>query len=74
MHRHVLQLQVNRQAEEQAEGAEDQADREQLVPIHSQEADRGEIGKLQIGFATGGLARLSEGGGSLQQKECQRAR
>ena len=66
--RHVLELQADRQAEDQAEGAEDEADGQQLVAVHAEKADRRQIGELQVGFAAGGLARLSESGGSLQHK------
>ena len=36
---HVLQLQTDRQTEDQAEGAEDQADRQQSVTVHSKKVD-----------------------------------
>ena len=42
-----------------------------LVPVHSQEADRGKIGELQVGFATAGFARLSERGGSVKYEKCE---
>ena len=66
--RHVLELHVNRQAEQQAEDAEEQADREQLVAVHAEKADRRQIGQLQAGFAAGGLAGLGESPGSVQHK------
>ena len=44
---------------------------QQLVAVHAQEADRREIGKLQVGFAAG-FARLSERGGSFSMKQCER--
>ncbi len=72
MDRHLLELEANRQPKEQSKGAEDEADGEQLVPVHPEKADRREIRELQAGFAARSLARLGEGGGGLKKQECQR--
>ncbi len=53
MDRQVLQLHVDRQAEQQAEDAEEQADRQQLVAVHAEKVDGRQIGQLQAGFAAG---------------------
>ncbi len=72
MDRHFLELKADRQPEQQAEGAEDQADGQQLVAVHAEKADGREIRKLQVGFAPGSLAGLSESGGSIQHKQGKR--
>ena len=72
MDRQVLELHVNGEAEEQSEAAEQDSNQQDVVSVHAQEADRGEIGNLQAGFAAGGFARLSEGCGSMQQENGQR--
>ncbi len=69
VYRQVLELHVNGESEEQSEAAEDNSDQQNVVAIHAEEADGGQIGDLKGRF-TSGLARLSECGGSLQHEKC----
>ena len=55
MNRQVLQLHIDHQAEEQAGGAEQQADRQKLMPVQAEkirEIHARQVWQLQAGFSS----------------------
>src|SRR5205085_4774007 len=73
VHRKVLQLEIDREPEEESKDTEDQTDQQKCVPVHAEEVDAGKIGKFKIGLATG-LCRLSQGHWGLQHKKRHKSR
>jgi len=71
VHRQVFQPRVDGQSEKQAEDAEDDANREQLVAVNAEELNLRKIRQLQIGFAAGLRSRLCQRCSRGQQSPCQ---
>ena len=62
MNRHILQLPIDHQAEEQAAGAEEQSDHQQGMTVNAEKAHARQIRQRQAGFAAGGFLRAGECG------------
>ena len=71
VHRQVFQPRVDGQSEKQAEDAEDDANREQLVAVNAEELNLRKIRQLQIGFAAGLRSRLCQRCRRAQQRASQ---
>ncbi len=74
MNRQVLQLHIDRQAEQQAADAEQQSDRQKVMPVQAEEickAHARQIRQDQVGFASARvLLRAGECGKQQDQKGC----
>ena len=64
MDRQVLQVGVDRQAKQQSEDAEQNADQQQVVSVDGamEKADAAQVGKLECSFAAGRLGQRCDGG------------
>jgi len=77
MHRQVLQLHINRQAEQPAADAEEQSDHQKGMSVHAEKTHGRQIRQHQIGFATAACAfrlGVSECGGECGKQQAQEGR
>jgi len=69
MHRHVLEADEDRHAEEQAEDADQDPEEKESVAVNSKEINLTEIGKPKIGFTAAFVGSgCGEGGGEEQEQ------
>jgi len=74
MHRHVLEADEDRHAEEQAEDADQDPEEKESVAVNSKEINLTEIGKPKIGFTAAFVGRGCGEGGGEEQKQSRSAR
>ena len=67
MNRRVLQLHIDRQAEQQAADAEEQSDHQKGMSVHAEETHGRQIRQGQVGFASACVFRLRVGECGKQQ-------
>ena len=67
MNRQVLQLHIDRQAEQQAADAEEQSDHQKGMSVHAEKIHGRQIRQYQVGFASARVFRLRVGECGKQQ-------
>ena len=71
MNRHILQLLINHQAEEQAAGAEEQSDHQKGMSVYAEKTHARQIRQHQAGFAS---ARVFLRAGECGKQQAQKGR
>ena len=69
MNRQVLQLHIDRQAEQQAADAEQQSDHQKSMSVHAEKIHARQIRQRQVGFASARVFRLRIGECGKQQAQ-----